>query len=75
MRYDEFVVEQLAGDLLPNATVSQRIATGFLRNNRSVTEAGSIEEEWHIENIIDRVEHHVGRDARADDGLRTMPRS
>ena len=56
MRYDEFVVEQLAGDLLPNATVSQKVATGFLRNNRSVTEAGSIAEEWRIENIIDRVE-------------------
>jgi mono/diheme cytochrome c family protein len=56
MRYDEFVVEQLAGDLLPNATVSQKVATGFLRNNRSVTEAGSIEEEWRVENVIDRVE-------------------
>jgi len=56
MRYDEFVIEQLAGDLLPNATQSQRVATAFLRNNRSVTEAGSIEEEWHAENMIDRVE-------------------
>ena len=56
MRYDEFVVEQLAGDLLPNATQSQKVATGFLRNNRSVTEAGSIEEEWRIETVIDRVE-------------------
>ncbi len=56
MRYDEFVVEQLAGDLLPNATQPQKIATGFLRNNRSVTEAGSIEEEWRIENMVDRVE-------------------
>ncbi len=56
MPYDEFVIEQLAGDLLPNATRSQKIATGFLRNNRAVTEAGSIEEEWHVENVIDRVE-------------------
>jgi mono/diheme cytochrome c family protein len=56
MRYDEFVVEQLAGDLLPHATTSQKVATGFLRNNRSVTEAGSIEEEWRTENMIDRVE-------------------
>ena len=56
MRYDEFVVEQLAGDLLPGATASQKVATGFLRNNRSVTEAGSIEEEWRIETLIDRVE-------------------
>ena len=56
MRYDEFVIEQLAGDLLPNATQSQKVATGFLRNNRSVTEAGSIEEEWRVENMVDRVE-------------------
>lgn len=56
MHYDEFVIEQLAGDLLPNATQSQRVATAFLRNNRAVTEAGSIEDEWRVENIIDRVE-------------------
>jgi hypothetical protein len=56
MRYDEFVIEQMAGDLLPYATQSQRVATAFLRNNRSVTEAGSIEDEWRIENVIDRVE-------------------
>src|SRR3954463_6160258 len=56
MRYDQFVVEQVAGDLLPNATLSQRIATGFNRNHRTVTEAGSIEEEWFVENVVDRVE-------------------
>ena len=56
MPYDQFVVEQLAGDLLPNATESQRIATGFNRNNKSNTEGGSIEEEWYVENIVDRVE-------------------
>jgi hypothetical protein len=54
--FDQFVVEQLAGDLLPNATREQRAATGFLRNGRSVTEGGSIEEEWHVESIIERVE-------------------
>jgi len=56
MRYDEFVTEQIAGDLLPNATLDQRIATGFNRNHRSVTEAGSIEDEWFVENVVDRVE-------------------
>jgi hypothetical protein len=56
MPYNQFVTEQLAGDLLPNATLSQRVATGFNRNNRTVTEAGSIEEEWRIENVLDRVE-------------------
>jgi hypothetical protein len=54
--FDQFVVEQLAGDLLPHPTVAQRIATGFNRNNRTVTEAGSIEEEWRVENTVDRVE-------------------
>jgi len=54
--FDQFVMEQLAGDLLPNATIAQRIATGFNRNNRTVTEAGSIDEEWRVENAIDRVE-------------------
>ena len=56
MPYDQFVTEQLAGDLLPDATLQQRIATGFNRNHRTVTEAGSIEEEWHVENVVDRVE-------------------
>ena len=54
--FDRFVVEQLAGDLLPGATLPQRIATGFNRNNRTVTEAGSIDEEWRVENGVDRVE-------------------
>jgi len=54
--FDKFTIEQIAGDLLPNPTLSQKIATGFNRNNRTVTEAGSIEEEWRIENAIDRVE-------------------
>jgi Protein of unknown function (DUF1553)/Protein of unknown function (DUF1549)/Concanavalin A-like lectin/glucanases superfamily/Planctomycete cytochrome C len=54
--FDQFVIEQMAGDLLPNATVAQKIATGFNRNNRTVTEAGSIDEEWRIENAVDRVE-------------------
>lgn len=56
MPYDQFLTEQIAGDLLPDATESQRIATGFNRNNKSTTEGGSIEEEWHVENLIDRVE-------------------
>jgi hypothetical protein len=54
--FDQFVVEQVAGDLLPGATRDQRIATGFNRNNRTVTEAGSIDEEWRVENTVDRVE-------------------
>ena len=56
MPFDQFTIEQLAGDMLPDATQSQRIATGFNRNHRSNTEGGSIEAEWRIENIVDRVE-------------------
>ncbi len=54
--FDRFVIEQLAGDLLPNATLEQKIASGFNRNNHTVTEAGSIDEEWRVENAVDRVE-------------------
>jgi hypothetical protein len=56
MPYDQFVTEQIAGDLLPNPSLEQRIATGFNRNHRTVTEAGSIEDEWFVENVVDRVE-------------------
>ena len=54
--FDRFVIEQIAGDLLPGASLDQRIATGFNRNNRTVTEAGSIDEEYRVENTVDRVE-------------------
>ncbi len=54
--FDRFLIEQIAGDLLPGANLSQRIATGFNRNNRTVTEAGSIDEEYRVENAVDRVE-------------------
>ena len=54
--FDQFLIEQVAGDLLPGASLSQRIATGFNRNNRTVTEAGSIDEEYRVENAVDRVE-------------------
>ncbi len=55
MPYNQFTVEQLAGDLLPNATVDQKIATGFQRNHRINSETGSIAEEFHAENLVDRV--------------------
>ena len=56
MPFDQFTIEQLAGDLLPNPTLDQRLATGFNRNHRFNTEFGSINEEWLVENVIDRVE-------------------
>ncbi|QEH33312.1 Planctomycete cytochrome C [Aquisphaera giovannonii] len=54
--FDAFLTDQVAGDLIPGATKAQKIATGFNRNNRTVTEAGSIDEEYRIENAVDRVE-------------------
>ena len=56
MPYDQFTVEQLAGDLLPDATGSQLLATGFNRNHRINTEGGAIDEEWRTEYVIDRVQ-------------------
>jgi mono/diheme cytochrome c family protein len=53
--FDQFTIEQIGGDQLPNATLDQKIATGFHRNHRTVTEAGSISEEWRTEYVIDRV--------------------
>jgi len=56
MPYDEFTIEQLAGDLLPNATVEQRIASGFNRNHMINFEGGAIPEEYQVEYVVDRVE-------------------
>lgn len=56
MPFDQFTTEQLAGDLLPDATLSQRVATGFNRNHRLNGEGGIIAEEWRVETVIDRVE-------------------
>ncbi|WP_146523416.1 PSD1 and planctomycete cytochrome C domain-containing protein [Stieleria varia] len=54
--FDQFTIEQLAGDMLPNATKKQIIATGFNRNNRLNGEGGRIVDEWFVETVIDRVE-------------------
>jgi hypothetical protein len=56
LSFDRFTVAQLAGDLLPGATQQDTIATGFNRNSRANTESGSIDEEWRVENAVDRVE-------------------
>lgn len=56
LSFDQFTIEQLAGDLLPEARLDQVVATGFHRNHRINGEGGIIDEEWRIENIIDRVD-------------------
>ncbi len=55
MPFDEFTIEQLAGDLLPNATLEQRIATGFNRNTKSNDEGGGDDEEYRVKAVKDRV--------------------
>ncbi len=54
--FDRFTIEQIAGDLLPNPTLDQRIATGFHRNHRGNSEGGIVPEEYAVEYVADRVE-------------------
>jgi hypothetical protein len=56
MAFDRFITEQLAGDLLPNATPDQVIASGFNRCHVTTNEGGSIEEECYVRNVVDRVD-------------------
>ena len=56
MPFDQFTIEQLAGDLLPTPTIAQRIATGFNRNHRINDEDGIVHEEYRVEYVVDRVE-------------------
>ena len=54
--FDEFTIEQIAGDLLPDATVEQKIATGFGRNHMINAEGGAIAAEYQTEYVVDRTE-------------------
>ncbi len=54
MPYDQFVTEQIAGDLLPNPTREQIIATAFHRNHPMTAEGGAIDEEFRLEYVADR---------------------
>ncbi|MEM7366961.1 MAG: DUF1553 domain-containing protein [Bacteroidota bacterium] len=54
MPYDQFVTEQLAGDLLPNASKDQIIATAFNRNHPMTAEGGAVDEEYRVEYVSNR---------------------
>lgn len=54
--YDQFIIEQLAGDLLPNATQDQIVATGFLRNSMLNEEGGVDPEQFRMDAMFDRME-------------------
>ena len=54
MPFSEFTIEQIAGDVLPNATVDQKVATGFQRNTLTNREGGIDPEQFRIEQVIDR---------------------
>ena len=56
MPYDQFIIEQIAGDLLPNASQEQKVATGFLRNSMINEEGAIIAEEFRIEGMFDRMD-------------------
>ncbi|MEC9147914.1 MAG: DUF1549 domain-containing protein, partial [Planctomycetota bacterium] len=55
LSYDQFTLQQIAGDLLPEATWREQVATGFLRNNATTDEGGAIAEEFRVEYAVDRV--------------------
>ncbi|HAC90167.1 MAG TPA: hypothetical protein DCF63_05965, partial [Planctomycetaceae bacterium] len=56
MPYDQFIIQQIAGDLLPDATQDQRIATGFLRNSMINEEGAIIPEEFRMVEMFDRID-------------------
>ena len=56
LSFDQFALQQIAGDMLPRAALDQKIATGFNRNHRGNGEGGIIAEEYAVEYVVDRVE-------------------
>ena len=70
--YDEFLVEQLAGDLLPSPSLDQQLATGLLRNHMIIFENGVVDEEYRVEYVMDRVATFANIATRANVGLRPL---
>lgn len=60
IRINQFIVWQIAGDLLPNATREQKLATAFNRNHRQTNEGGSVNEEFRVEYVADRLHTMAG---------------
>jgi mono/diheme cytochrome c family protein len=60
MPFDQFTIEQIAGDLLPNATLEQKVATGFHRNTLTNKEGGVDQEEFRVAAVVDRVNTTAG---------------
>ena len=56
LAFDQFTIEQLAGDMLPESTRHQVVASGFNRNHRTTAEGGSVAEEFRVEYVADRAE-------------------
>jgi hypothetical protein len=74
MPFDRFTIEQLAGDLLPQATQAQKIATGFGRCSPTNVEAGSDPEETRTNQVLDRVNTMGGNLAGDDARMLPVPR-
>ena len=72
--FDQFITWQLAGDLLPNPTQEQLLATGFNRNHMQSQEGGIVPEEYRTEYVVDRVNTLRPRLPRPERRVRALPR-